>query len=137
GVRYELIAQLRVLLRDRLDGRVVHFLRRGQSGLPFPETHLAEAPAPGRAQAPDAPVRAERAVERRELKPARVQFARQLARGVEAARVRTPVRCDAQTGVQADPDLVAQCVPARLRIARPQPRAPLGHAEDAIAIERP
>ena len=35
GVRHELIAQLRVLFRDRLDGRVVHFLLRGQIVLPF------------------------------------------------------------------------------------------------------
>src|SRR5262249_58191938 len=120
-------------LRDRLDGRVVHFPLRGRLILPFPETHLAEAPAPGRAQPPDAPVGAERTGERRELKPARVKLARQLARGVEAARVRAPVRRDAQTGVQPDPDLVAQRVPARLRIARPQPRAPPGPPDDAAA----
>ena len=85
---------------------------------------MSSRPQPqGVAQATDAPVRAERTVERRELKPACVQLARQLARRVEAARVRTPVRRDAQTGVQADPDLVPQRVPAR-HVSPDQSHAP-------------
>ena len=51
-----------------------------------------------RSSVSSAAVRAERFVERRELKPTRVKLASSLTRGVEAAGVGTPARRDAQTG---------------------------------------
>ena len=134
GVRHQLVAQLRVPLHDRLDGRVVHLrlqdvapVVRGYRGVRvvvLPRAHLVRAPAPGKPEPPRAPVRTERPAERRELVPARVQLARQLAVRVEAADVRAPERADAQRVVEADRDLGLERLPRRFRVARPDPAAP-------------
>ena len=147
GIRHQLVAQLRVPPHNRFDGRVVHLrlqdvapVVRGYRGVGvvvLPRAHLVRAPAPGKPEPPRAPVRTEGPAERRELVPARVQLARQLVVGVEAADIRAPERTDAQRVVEADRDLGLERLPRRFRVARPDPPAPSCNAGVAVALQAP
>src|SRR5262249_15493324 len=103
----------------------------------LPRAHVAPAPSPGKPELPRASVGTEGPAERRELVPARVQLARQLVAGVEAADVRAPERADAQRVGDADRDLGLERLPRRSRVARPAPPAPSGDARVAVPMQAP
>src|SRR5262245_39444104 len=82
-------------------------------------------------------MRTEERIERRELEPADVEFACELARRHEAADVGAPEWRQAQRVVDADGHVGRQGGPTRLHNAGPDPAAIALHPGEAIAVEAP
>ena len=69
-----------------------------------------------------------------ELKPTKIEFGGEFFGGDETADIRAPIRNSAQAGVNADRDVVLECLSLGIYIAGPQERCITLHARISIAM---
>ena len=130
------VAQFEIFFGDGFDLGVVQF-GAVHVGVVFHRAVIARVPTPRQAQLPRSPVGTERRAEGGELKPARVEFTGEFARGIEASGVAAPERREAQAVVQPDGDVRGERLPFAVDVARPNPTAVTLRTRVAGAMKTP
>src|ERR1700760_3527368 len=107
-IRHHLITQLKILLTNWLDGRVIQILGIGMVSWCLLVTDLTFGPPPRQVQTPIAAVRTEQRIECRELKPTSEEFAGVFLRGDESTDISAPIGNATQARIDANRDMRLQ-----------------------------